>query len=114
MTVILRFYLGLRFSQQLELFILYEYKCTMYVWYRLVSLLQKHEVPLSAVPCLQYRRALEAEALNKLQVPTAISDPAAANVTNGKLKETYVQSVKTCTRGDPKKTGIDLLRMRAF
>jgi len=26
-------------------------------------LLQKHNIPVSAVPCLQYRRALEAESL---------------------------------------------------
>jgi hypothetical protein len=63
----------------------------MYVRYRLLYFLQKHEVPLSAIPCLQYRRALEAEASNKPPAPTAISDPATAIITNGKLKETYVQ-----------------------
>jgi hypothetical protein len=45
---------------------------------------------LSAIPCLQYRRALEAEALNKQQVPTAISDPAATSIPNGELKNVFL------------------------
>ncbi|KDR19996.1 microprocessor complex subunit DGCR8 isoform X2 [Zootermopsis nevadensis] len=44
---------------------------------------RKHEVPLSAIPCLQYQRALETEAVNKQQMPTANSDPAATNIMNG-------------------------------
>ncbi|KAJ9582352.1 hypothetical protein L9F63_003312 [Diploptera punctata] len=43
---------------------------------------RKHEVPLSAIPCLQYRRALETETANK-QVPPNNSDQNSANMTNG-------------------------------
>ena len=46
-------------------------------------MLQKHEVPLSAIPCLQYRRALETEVTNK-QVPANNSEQNSANMTNGK------------------------------
>jgi len=37
------------------------------------TLLQKHNIPVSAIPCLQYRRALEAEAAraNELQQSSA-------------------------------------------
>ncbi|PSN51364.1 hypothetical protein C0J52_07928 [Blattella germanica] len=75
---------------------------------------RKHEVPLSAIPCLQYRRALEAEQ-NKQQAPASNSEPNSSTVTNGLGEGTTLPSACIETIQENKATqSLNAIQVREY